>query len=98
MPSPDLYKGAVVLFDTAAGRVIGTVAELSDFSVKLAKMYLLEFKEQKDGTVESVFNAVYYASMSYTVVWAGVRGFVEGADIRADVLAAYDRVIREQEP
>jgi len=80
-----------VLFDTAAGRVVGYVQTQYKNAVQVTKPALLTF----DASGEAVFSQMAYAKNTYCLMLAGVRGVVV-LDATHGLAAAYNILNKER--
>lgn len=88
--------GKVVIFDTAAGRIIGAVSAESEPHVLLQRPAVMDFKYGSDGLSHvPQLQPIAYARNHYWVSWAGVRGHTEAY---GEFLAAYETYLKETEP
>lgn len=88
---PAFYEeGVVAIFDTAAGRVIGTMSHERQNHVLLKAPAVMAFKYDKDGaTSVPDLTPIAYAWESYWVCWAGVRGHVVATGEYLDAYTEY---------
>ena len=91
-PNDTIYEaGDVVIFDTAAGRVIGKYVREVRGQVLLEDPAVMGFVPSEDGTgVKPELAPIAYAQSSYWITWAGVRGHVAATQV---FLAVYDAYV-----